>query len=127
MAAIMASLQSGYEPEIRRLSNARRYSAYHNDIEGIDSLRKANKSFPSLTNGTNLETSDSPFTSTDQTDIELESINALRHQENDAAESGFSLPPVDGGKDAWLFLLSAFVLEVLVWGIFFSVEFFTPR
>lgn len=30
--------------------------------------------------------------------------------------NGFSLPPTDGGKDAWLFLLAAFVLEALVWG-----------
>ncbi|EXK76056.1 hypothetical protein FOQG_19184 [Fusarium oxysporum f. sp. raphani 54005] len=28
----------------------------------------------------------------------------------------FSLPPVDGGKDAWLFLFAAFLLEALVWG-----------
>lgn len=29
----------------------------------------------------------------------------------------FSLPPVDGGKDAWLFLAAGFVFEALVWGI----------
>lgn len=28
----------------------------------------------------------------------------------------FSLPPVDGGKDAWLFLTACFVMECLVWG-----------
>lgn len=27
-----------------------------------------------------------------------------------------SLPPVDGGKDAWLFLTACFVVEALVWG-----------
>ncbi|KAJ0120362.1 Uncharacterized protein HZ326_31751, partial [Fusarium oxysporum f. sp. albedinis] len=27
----------------------------------------------------------------------------------------FSLPPVDGGKDAWLFLFASFFLEALVW------------
>lgn len=26
------------------------------------------------------------------------------------------LPPVDGGKDAWLFLAASFVIEALVWG-----------
>lgn len=26
------------------------------------------------------------------------------------------LPPVDGGKDAWLFLAACFVIEALVWG-----------
>jgi hypothetical protein len=28
-----------------------------------------------------------------------------------------SLPPVDGGKSAWLFLAAAFVVEALVWGM----------
>ncbi|KAL6872158.1 MFS general substrate transporter [Trichoderma novae-zelandiae] len=32
----------------------------------------------------------------------------------------FSLPPVDRGKDAWLFLAACFVLEALVWGFPFS-------
>ena len=29
----------------------------------------------------------------------------------------FSLPSVDGGKDAWMFLGATFVLEALVWGM----------
>lgn len=32
------------------------------------------------------------------------------------ANNGFSLPPTDGGKDAWLFLLACFMLEALIWG-----------
>jgi len=28
----------------------------------------------------------------------------------------FSLSPVDGGRDAWLFLAAAFMVETLVWG-----------
>lgn len=28
----------------------------------------------------------------------------------------FSLPPVDGGKDAWLFLAACWAIEALVWG-----------
>ncbi|KAF9877299.1 major facilitator superfamily transporter [Colletotrichum karsti] len=31
-----------------------------------------------------------------------------------------SLPPVDGGKQAWLFLAACFALEVLVWGFPFA-------
>lgn len=31
-----------------------------------------------------------------------------------------SLPPVDGGKDAWLFLAAGFVFEALVWGFPFA-------
>lgn len=27
-----------------------------------------------------------------------------------------SLPPVDGGKDAWFFLAACFALEALTWG-----------
>lgn len=30
---------------------------------------------------------------------------------------GFSLPPTDGGKDAWLFLFACFMLEGLIWGM----------
>ncbi|GKZ97509.1 hypothetical protein AnigIFM59636_000895 [Aspergillus niger] len=33
---------------------------------------------------------------------------------------GFSLPPVDKGKDAWLCLVGAFLLEMTVWGFPFS-------
>ena len=32
------------------------------------------------------------------------------------ARQEFSLPPVDGGKDAWLFLAASFFVEALVWG-----------
>ncbi len=31
-------------------------------------------------------------------------------------QHGFSLPRVDGGKDAWLFLAGCFTVEALVWG-----------
>lgn len=32
----------------------------------------------------------------------------------------FSLPPVDGGKDAWFFLAACFFVEALTWGMLFS-------
>ncbi|KAK3692616.1 MFS monocarboxylate transporter [Podospora appendiculata] len=35
-----------------------------------------------------------------------------------------SLPPVDGGKDAWLFLAACFMVEALVWGFPFSFGLF---
>ncbi|KAF2877389.1 major facilitator superfamily domain-containing protein [Massariosphaeria phaeospora] len=40
------------------------------------------------------------------------------HETVDTVEAteGFSLPPTDGGKDAWLFLLACFMLEALIWG-----------
>jgi hypothetical protein len=34
------------------------------------------------------------------------------------APDGFSLPPTDGGKDAWLFLFACFMLEGLIWGTY---------
>ena len=49
-----------------------------------------------------------------QTDIEL-------HQRTDDNEplhneTLFSLPPTDGGKDAWLCLFACFMLEAMIWG-----------
>jgi hypothetical protein len=32
-----------------------------------------------------------------------------------------ALPPVDKGRDAWLFLVAAFIIETMVWGLPFSV------
>lgn len=46
----------------------------------------------------------------------IDSVEANIHNETNA---GFSLPPTDGGKDAWLFLLSCFMLEALIWGMRF--------
>jgi hypothetical protein len=39
----------------------------------------------------------------------LEKSSVLHHQ--------YSLPPVDKGRDAWLFLVAAFIMEALVWGM----------
>ncbi|KAI0179308.1 MFS general substrate transporter [Hypoxylon sp. FL1284] len=44
-------------------------------------------------------------------------------QDDSQPEEGrqeFSLPPVDGGKDAWLFLAACFAIEALVWGFPFA-------
>ena len=66
---------------------------------------------------------------------------ALRHLNESSAETGvsnngndlvgpanggqeFSLPPVDSGKDAYLFLVAAFAVEALVWGFCFSFGLF---
>ena len=59
---------------------------------------------------------------TPPSDIELQHITVdERHGpdfSNDRAYGSreFSLPPVDRGKDAWLLLMGAFVLEMVVWG-----------
>ena len=45
-----------------------------------------------------------------------------RTHDSEQRNHEFSLPPADGGKDAWLFLAGAFVLEALVWGIALSLS-----
>jgi len=53
-------------------------------------------------------------------DIELPTQpSALRDDETSSAEERVlhsSLPPTDGGKDAWLVLAGCTILEALVWG-----------
>ncbi|RYP00854.1 hypothetical protein DL764_006377 [Monosporascus ibericus] len=39
---------------------------------------------------------------------------------SDGNQQEFSLPPADGGKDAWLFLAACFAIEALVWGFPFA-------
>jgi len=46
-------------------------------------------------------------------------IDSVEANNNIETNAGFSLPPTDGGKDAWLFLLSCFMLEALIWGMCF--------
>lgn len=62
-------------------------------------------------------------------EIELSTIQPVASGENvmhsseppiEQHEFEFSLPPVDRGKDAWLFLAAAFIVEALVWGFPFS-------
>ncbi|KAF2684530.1 MFS general substrate transporter [Lentithecium fluviatile CBS 122367] len=43
-------------------------------------------------------------------------IESQRNEPVDESHVSSSLPPTDGGKDAWLFLLSCFMLEALIWG-----------
>ncbi|KAI0538152.1 major facilitator superfamily domain-containing protein [Xylaria digitata] len=48
-------------------------------------------------------------------------VNARLPDEEDFVErQEFSLPPVDGGKDAWLFLAAVFVVDALIWGFPFA-------
>jgi hypothetical protein len=52
------------------------------------------------------------------TDVEL---LGNRADSPSGSEEGFSLPPTDGGKDAWLFLLACFMLEALIWGTYLTL------
>ncbi len=47
------------------------------------------------------------------TDIELSQDDDVQRLNSD---NGFSLPPTDGGKDAWLCLFACFMLEAMIWG-----------
>ncbi|KAI3342175.1 major facilitator superfamily domain-containing protein [Ustulina deusta] len=58
------------------------------------------------------DNSDGPF---------IVAVNTRLPDEEDFIQrQGFSLPPVDGGKDAWLFLAAVFVVDALIWGFPFA-------
>ncbi|GMG53401.1 unnamed protein product [Aspergillus oryzae var. brunneus] len=59
--------------------------------------------------------------------MELETRHPARDEDptrsgllTDEPHDELQLPPVDGGKDAWLFLAAGFVMEALVWGKFLN-------
>ncbi|EON65962.1 hypothetical protein W97_05204 [Coniosporium apollinis CBS 100218] len=57
----------------------------------------------------------------DQNSIELENTGLAPSRPSGITEQEtISLPPVDGGKAAWLFLAGAFTVEALVWGFPFA-------
>jgi hypothetical protein len=95
-------------------------------VERLHDTAENNTSFPPVTYernpasatasfGRTMETSTPRTRFVDEPDTELYDINAHLNQPR-TAEPEFSLPPVDGGKEAWFFLSSAFVLEIFVWG-----------
>ncbi|KAE8336928.1 hypothetical protein BDV24DRAFT_141053 [Aspergillus arachidicola] len=63
--------------------------------------------------------------------MELETRHSAREEDptrssllTDERLNELQLPPVDGGKDAWLFLAAGFVMEALVWGFAFAYGIF---
>ncbi|KXH37214.1 major facilitator superfamily transporter [Colletotrichum nymphaeae SA-01] len=46
--------------------------------------------------------------------------DGVLHDAHSASQEFSSLPPVDGGKQAWLFLAACFAVEMLVWGFPFA-------
>lgn len=131
-AVIMATLHSGYELEPTQSGNTRRYSTYTED-DTVEELRKvaSNTIFFSpiaeyTSRAINTESANTTNASTPreasiyESNVELAPINS-NHDGTTPAETDFSLPPVDGGKHAWLFLLSAFILEIIVWGMYFTL------
>jgi hypothetical protein len=77
---------------------------------------------PSRESGTN------PFTTPHQStpSIPLENLSSRPNPPElevdlTAPENATSLPPADTGKAAWLFLAGATAIEVLIWGIPFSI------
>ncbi|KAI2602074.1 MFS general substrate transporter [Hypoxylon sp. NC1633] len=51
---------------------------------------------------------------------QAEDSNEHSDSQLEAGRPEFSLPPVDGGKDAWFFLAACWSIEVLVWGFPFA-------
>ncbi|KAI0862726.1 MFS general substrate transporter [Xylaria cubensis] len=47
-------------------------------------------------------------------------MNGSPDDQNTSGNPEFSLPPVDGGKEAWLFLAACFVVDSLIFGFAFS-------
>lgn len=123
----MATLHSGYEPESSHALAARRDS----ELIALDTInpQRLEASNPTSDQPSFFDTK--PPTAITQSfhptevatpglydsNIELTSMNP-QHHDPETTEPEFTLPPVDGGKDAWLFLFSAFILEILVWGTF---------
>lgn len=61
-----------------------------------------------------------PYTEGNGDEGFLAAVNARLPNEDDSMQRHkFSLPPVDGGKDAWLFLAAVFTVDALVWGMCF--------
>ncbi|KAI0407633.1 major facilitator superfamily transporter [Xylaria palmicola] len=51
----------------------------------------------------------------------FDAVNARLPDQGDSIQRHeFSLPPVDGGKDAWLLLAAVFAVDALVWGFPFA-------
>jgi hypothetical protein len=49
------------------------------------------------------------------------------HAAPDAVVSEEQLPPADGGRQAWGFLAAAFILEMIIWGGWFSLNRASPK
>jgi len=60
----------------------------------------------------------SPSIATNSIDTGL-SVSSNKERDIEFAHSEDGLPPVDGGTQAWLFLLASAMLEALVWGELF--------
>lgn len=126
----MTTVHSGYEPGASQASAAGQNSEYI-ELDTINNIRNEavnSALFPTPAIGgrpaiTTVQPEYAKEAATPRrpsiydSQIEIHATN-LHHDEVGATELEFSLPPVDGGKDAWLFLLSAFVLDILVWGTF---------
>jgi hypothetical protein len=125
----MATLHSGYEPG-SSLAPAACRNAEVIELDIINHLReeatKIASAEPPVVNSTaTLAMTDPAHAMAASTprrtpiydyNTELSAVN-LHRDGAVAVEAGSPLPPVDTGKDAWLFLSSAFVMDILVWGI----------
>jgi hypothetical protein len=124
----MATLHSGYEPESSVASAARGNSEFIELDSRNHPCGEATNNTPAQPYTLNAEAALATNelahatavsilrrTSIHDSNIELNAIHP-HHNEAGATEAVSPLPPVDTGKDAWLFLFSAFVMDILVWG-----------
>ncbi|KAI0514528.1 major facilitator superfamily domain-containing protein [Xylaria bambusicola] len=66
------------------------------------------------------QTPDDTSNAKDNSDGVFFTNSRLPDEEDFRDRHEFSLPPVDGGKDAWLFLSAVFVVDALIWGFPFA-------
>ncbi|KAF3053333.1 hypothetical protein E8E11_011110 [Didymella keratinophila] len=97
------------------------------ELDNVHRLRKeaANNAPEQHSSSTNIQPARETAASTPRqtsiydSNIQLNDVDP-QHGEAGAEELNFSLPPVDTGKDAWLFLFSAFIMDILVWDFPFA-------
>jgi hypothetical protein len=124
---MMDTFRSGSGFDVSQTSSAL-YPTYieTSALERLHGTAENNTSFPPATYERNhaiatassrctMENSAPRLIPVNEPDIELRVINSHLDQTR-TTEFEFSLPSVDRGKDAWLFLSAAFILEILVWG-----------
>ncbi|ODN74842.1 hypothetical protein L202_07148 [Cryptococcus amylolentus CBS 6039] len=68
-----------------------------------------------------IELSDLPKSSSAVPLVPIVSYHSTNDHEDIEPIAQYALPPVDGGKQAWIFLAAATMIEILVWGIPFAI------
>jgi hypothetical protein len=113
-------LKGGAESQMYFLAGLKQPSLNHSFLCCL-SLKSTFPSEISLGMGVDDRTRDielSTIAVRNENDQDLETLNVFGRAEDGEV---FSLPPADGGKDAWLFLASCVIFEAVSWGEFVMI------